>query len=108
MAMKWIKSASVTVPDAAEVVTEIITGTEDFPKRVVRVNCDSQEGVRLVGYLDDTQIIDAPADIVAAQQGIEDINIDVELGRRLKLGFQNNSGSQQTLWLMIEYVNAKG
>ena len=107
MTAKSVKAASVTVENNSETTTAILTGTEDFPKRILAINCDSIAGVRLVAYLDETQVIDAPADLVNSQHGITNLGVELAVGKSLKVGFNNASGTSQTLEFLVEYESAK-
>ncbi len=101
--IKYKRLRTATLTDGAETLATILQGTKNKNYRIIGVTTDPLADMWLRLYRNADQIVDLQSIACTTSKPVLDMDLPVELGDDIKVGFYNNGAATTAKDIAIAY-----
>lgn len=93
----------ITCVAGHETTTPILVSTAEEPKRIVALHFELNTNLDFVAYIERERIVEFDSDLLPSNRPYIEVGIDLPVGQTLKVGAFNNSASDITVAIGVQY-----
>ncbi len=101
--LKYKRLRTATLTDGAEVLASILSGIKNKSYRIVGITTDPLANLWLRVYKNGEQIVDVQSIACTSASPLLPMDLDLDVGDDIKVGFYNNGGATTAKDIAIAY-----
>lgn len=104
--LRYKRITTATLTDGAETIAEILSGVKGKRQKIVSISTAPLANMYLRVYRNAEQIVDAASIIMTTAAPLLPMDIPVEIGQTVRVGFYNNGAVTTAKQITIGYTDA--
>lgn len=101
--LKWKTYKFPTIANSVESLTDMLGGVSGKTRTVKMFATDIDADINARIYIDSEQVVDLPCDVATTAAPLVPVDIPIEAGQILKVGFNNVAAGNVTPKFSIQY-----
>ncbi len=101
--LKWKRLRTATLTDGAETIATILSGIKNKSYRITGITTDPLANMWIRVYRNGEQIVDVQSISCTSGHPVLDMDIPLEVGDDIKVGFYNNGAATTAKDIAIQY-----